>query len=313
MSSISKPSPQPSQKMKSRIKWWRIVIYLLLSVFFLIAAAFLYLSGFFTTPSLAIAVVPSKTVVLLEVVSLTPATSTPFQPLPTETPTPTATFTPTATATSTPLPTDTQQPTLTPSPLPPTAQPPANGFTGSAFVNGITGVNQSHSLSCESRSAVDWARFYGVSIAEDTFQSQLPQSDDPDSGFVGSPDGLEGSLPPNSYGVHADPVAALLRQYGLPATAVHGYSMDDLRKQIASGNPVITWVYGNTWYGSAPVSYTASNGHSTWVIPFEHTVIVTGYDSSYIYLLDGGMVYYRTISQFTSSWSSLGNMAVISQ
>ena len=311
MSSVSKPPLHNGQHMKSPIKWWRIVIYLLLSLLFLSAAAFLYLSGFFTKPSLAIAVVPAKTVVLLDVVSLTPATSTPFQPLPTETPTPTATLPPTATATSTPLPTDTQAPTLTP--LPPTIQSATDGFTGSAFINNITGVNQSHSLSCESRSAVDWARYYGVSIAEDTFQSQLPQSDDPDSGFVGSPDGLEGSLPPNSYGVHADPVAALLRQYGLSAAAVHGYSLDDLRRQIASGNPVITWVYGNTWYASAPVNYTASNGHSTWVIPFEHTVIVTGYDSSFIYILDGGMVYYRPISQFTSSWSSLGNMAVIFQ
>ena len=59
---------------------------------------------------------------------------------------------------------------------------------------------------------MDWAAYFGVAISEDHFQSLLPSSDDPDVGFVGNPDGAEGQLPPQSYGVHADPVAAVLRQ-----------------------------------------------------------------------------------------------------
>jgi uncharacterized protein YvpB len=160
---------------------------------------------------------------------------------------------------------------------------------------------------------VDWADYFGVPISENTFQSHLPQSDDPDAGFVGSPDGAEGGLPPDSYGVHADPVAALLREYGLSATAVHGYSYDSLRKQIAAGHPVIVWVYGNVWYGDSPVTYTPSDGHTTRVIRFEHTVIITGYDPNYVSILDGGMAYYRSVPQFLSSWAPLGNMAVILQ
>jgi uncharacterized protein YvpB len=160
---------------------------------------------------------------------------------------------------------------------------------------------------------VDWAGYFGVSISENTFQSKLPLSDDPDAGFVGSPDGVEGQLPPNSYGVHADPVADLLNDYGLDAKAVHGYSFDELRKQIAAGHPVIVWVYGNVWAGGSPVNYTATNGNTTRVVAFEHTVMVIGYDASYVIILDGGMYYARDIGTFKDSWSTLGNMAVISK
>jgi uncharacterized protein YvpB len=233
-------------------------------------------------------------------------TATPFQPLPTDTPTPTATatVTPTATRTRTPKPTST--------PIPVVQVPTSSEDSGDNFyIADIIGYNQSHSLSCESRSAVDWAGYFGISISEDSFLANLPSSDDPDAGFVGSPDGGEGQLPPNSYGVHANPVAAQLNEYGVKAKAVHGYSFSDLQDEIASGKPVIVWVYGNVWSGGVPVSYTAANGHTSQVIAFEHTVIVIGYDASYVYILDGGMVYARDIWIFKNSWTSLGNMAII--
>jgi uncharacterized protein YvpB len=160
---------------------------------------------------------------------------------------------------------------------------------------------------------VDWAAYFGVAISEDHFQSLLPSSDDPDVGFVGNPDGAEGQLPPQSYGVHADPVAAVLRQLGLNAAAVHGYSYAALQQQIAAGHLVIVWVYGNVWYGVPSVSYTASDRHSTNVVSFEHTVIVTGYDENNVTVLDDGLFYTRSIPQFLSSWSTLKNMGIILQ
>jgi len=81
-----------------------------------------------------------------------------------------------------------------------------------ASVSGLAGYPQRFSLSCESRSAVDWAGFWGVSIREKRFLNELPRSDNPDAGFVGDPDGEWGNLPPRSYGVHAEPVAALYEQ-----------------------------------------------------------------------------------------------------
>ncbi len=225
------------------------------------------------------------------------STPTPFQPMPTQTPLPP---TPTPTATFTPLP-----PTPTLEPTSPPWPPPG------ASIDGIVGFPQSYALSCESRSAVDWARYFGVEIGETEFLVGLPLSDDPEVGFVGYYNDFSGQVPPYSYGVHAGPVANLLRDYGLAAEAVKGMSLEDLRSEIASGRPVIVWIIYGVSNGYA-MDYTASSdGQTTVVAPNEHTVIVIGYDESSITVLDGAWIYQRSIDQFASSWEVLGNMAVI--
>lgn len=233
--------------------------------------------------------------------------ATPFQPQPTVTPTPTITSSPTATLTHTPTSTPTSLPTSTA--LPPTA-PPDDELPSTAYIDGFIGYAQTYTLTCESRSAVDWARYFGVSIAELDFQAALPVSDNPEVGFVGYLDGAHGQIPPASYGVHAPPVAALLREYGLTASAVKGYSLEKLKKQIARGNPVIVWVVGNVWYG-VPVEYTADDGSIVTVAHFEHTAIVIGYDEYGLTFVDNDLLYWRTTQAFLDSWAVLGNMAII--
>ena len=183
-----------------------------------------------------------------------------------------------------------------------------------AYITGVIGYAQSYGLSCESRSAVDWAAYWGVTISEWEFLSRLPVTDNPDTGFVGDYNGYWGFIPPAAYGVHAKPVANLLRQYGLKASARQGLSWDELRAEIAVGRPVIVWIIGQMWSG-APIAYTASDGRKTTVAKFEHTMIFTGYDSTYVYAIDAytgsGMIFY--ISTFIDSWSVLGNMAVTGQ
>lgn len=230
---------------------------------------------------------------------------TPFQPLPTDTPTPTTTFTPTLTATFTPSPTFTPLPTNTPM----ATATSSDGLPVEYYISGVVGHAQSYSLSCEARSASDWASFYGISASESSIQSALPSSDDPEVGFVGFPNGTEGQLPPNSYGVHAKPIAAILREYGAAATAKKGMTFYEIRQQVASGNPVIAWVIGNVWNGS-PVSYTSESGNTTTVARYEHTVIVIGYDAYGVTVVDGNMVYWRSKTDFLNSFSVLGNMAV---
>lgn len=293
------------QTPKFRFVLWLLILGVLGDMFL-----FLALSGFVRLPGYANFSHNTSTPIQLAAIQLTLTTPTPFQPLPTHTPTltPTATVTPTPTPTRTPRPTAT--PTQTDTPVP---EATSDGLPDSYTISGIYGYDQSHRLSCESRSAVDWARFFGVDIDEDTFLYALPTSDDPDSGFVGSPDGMEGQLPPNSYGVHAPPVAALLQQYGLNAAPVSGYSYEELRRQIASDHPVILWVFGDVWWGGTSVQYTATNGHTSTVIAYEHTVILVGYDADNVIILDGATTYYRSLAQFESSWATLGNMAVIMQ
>ena len=233
------------------------------------------------------------------------ATPTPFQPstfTPMPTYTPTVSLTPTLTFTFTPGPTlpPTNTPPPTHTPLPPAA----------ASIPNIYGGRPSYSLDCESRSAVDWAAYFGVNIDEIGFFNGLPSSDNPNKGFVGNVHGSWGQIPPYDYGIYAKPVAQLLRAYGLEADAVYGLTWQGLQAEIAAGEPAIVWVVGRVARGT-PVSYIPSDGQQTTVVRFQHTVIVTGYDQNNVTVLDGDWVYQRSVKDFLDSWSVLGNMAVI--
>lgn len=195
-------------------------------------------------------------------------------------------------------------PSPTPTPEPPPWPPE------SAQLEGISGVNQSLPLSCESSSAVDWAAWYGAEIAELDFQYNLPFTDDPETGYVGNPRGVQGT-PPGNYGVHAPPVAALLRAYGVRAEAQRGYSLGELRGQIASGNPVIVWVIGAVQENGKAVTYYPASGEERIVAFGEHTVMAVGYSPNTIDILDGGKHYDVSLERFLNSWSVLQNQAVI--
>jgi LysM repeat protein/uncharacterized protein YvpB len=190
----------------------------------------------------------------------------------------------------------------------------ANPIPASAYISGVTGHAQTYTLSCEARSAADWAAFWGVDFSEADFLQGLPRSDNPDRGFVGKPNDPWGFTPPRSYGVYARPVAARLKEYGLKAEAHRGLVWDDLRSEIAAGRPVIVWIIGQMWSGT-PLTYTPSDGKKTIVARFEHTMILIGYDSTQVHVVDAYSGWNQTYSlnTFLASWSVLGNMAVFGQ
>jgi uncharacterized protein YvpB len=219
---------------------------------------------------------------------------TPFQPLPI---TPTPSPTPLPTNTPTPLPTATSEPTST------------RSDPEEVFIAGIWGYAQTFNLSCESRSASDLARYYGIYFTELEFLYALPTSDNPDTGFVGDVHGYLGQLPPLGYGVHARPVAALMQSFGLNATAHKGLSLATVKTEVAAGRPVMVWAIKDLGT-STPVEYIASDGDITIVARFEHTVIVIGYGPNYITVLDNERVYSVSTEQFLDSWGVLGNMGI---
>ncbi len=230
------------------------------------------------------------TIMQTETILISP-TNTPFLPSP---------LTPTASPTSLPSPTPTPTPTFTP-----TAVLPVK-----SSIKGIKGHSQSMPLSCESRSAVDWAAYFGKSINEYKFFNGLPVHDNPNKGFVGNVYGSWGQIPPAPYGVHAKPIAQRLREYGLNAQAVRGMTYKELKTEIAAGHPVIVWIVGHVGLGT-PIPYTASGGAKTIVARFEHTVIVIGYTEHKVTVLDGSRVYTRYKKEFMKSWDVLENQAVI--
>ncbi|MBI9047954.1 MAG: C39 family peptidase [Anaerolineaceae bacterium] len=217
---------------------------------------------------------------------------------PTHTLVPTETLTQTITMTTTPAETATPISTATPE------------IPDEYYITDIAGYRQFFSLSCESRCAVDWAAYFDVTIYEFNFQHELPLSDNPDFGFVGTVNGPWGQIPPYAYGVHAEPVAALLRDYGLKAVAYKKYSIEQLRQQIAAGHPVIVWVIGNV-EGGIPHIYTDSQGNEVQVGAYEHVVIVTGYGKDSIRYLNNSRFYDVPVDVFDNSWSVLDRMVVV--
>lgn len=183
-----------------------------------------------------------------------------------------------------------------------------------AYIKGVVGHKQSYSLSCESRSAVDWAAYWGKKISEKKFLSKLPRSDNPDLGFVGNPNDPWGNIPPASYGVHAEPVAELLNKYGFETEAHKQFTWQELQVEIAAGRPVIVWVIGQMWYGK-PEKLKLKSGKLVTVAKNEHTMIVIGYDTIMVYVVDAysGKMQAYTRSMFLKSWSVLGNMAITGQ
>lgn len=190
----------------------------------------------------------------------------------------------------------------------------AGSIPASASISGVTGHPQTYTLSCEARSAADWAAYWGVDFSEDEFLEGIPSSNNPDQGFVGDVNGAWGNVPPHSYGMYARPVAARLRQYGLQAEAQRGLEWDDLRAEIAAGRPVIVWVIGQMWNGTA-VTFTASNGKKVLVARYEHTMILIGYTASQVRVVDAysGNTQTYALNTFLTSWAVLGNMAVFGQ
>lgn len=184
------------------------------------------------------------------------------------------------------------------------------GLPVSHYVYGVLGHKQYFKLGCEAAATHDWAWFFGVSINEFEFQNKLPLSDNPEVGFVGSVNSKWGQAPPYAYGVHAAPVARLLQEYGMPATAVKGYTLTQLKQQIAADRPVIVWVIGNV-VGGIPWEYTAKDGSKVIVAAYEHVVIVTGYNETHIRYLNNEKYFEAPTEVFLNSWKVLGNMALI--
>jgi uncharacterized protein YvpB len=224
---------------------------------------------------------------------------------------PTLMLTFTSTNTASPIPTN--SPTPAPTPLvqitaAATSTPIV--FPESFYITKITGHRQVYALGCEAADAVDWAGYFGTTIYEYDFQISLPHSDNPDYGFVGDVNSIWGQIPPYAYGVYSGPVADLLVSYGLPAQSVKDYTLDQVKQKLSESKPIIVWVIGNMEW-SRTTDYTDSKGRITKVAPFEHVVILTGYDADSIRYMTNGRFYDTPTDVFLNSWGVLGNMAVI--
>jgi uncharacterized protein YvpB len=187
----------------------------------------------------------------------------------------------------------------------------ADELPPSAFIEGVVGHPQEHNLSCESRSAIDLAAFWGVPLTEDDFFRRLPKSDNPHRGFLGDVDMPAGSMPPYGYGVYAGPIAANLRSFELDARSHRYWTLHDLQTEIAAGRPVIIW---STYDMKLPgvQEWTSSDGETSLIVQWQHTFVAVGYDESGVYLVDAYDAGTKQFSYeaFDAAWAQLERLAV---
>lgn len=166
---------------------------------------------------------------------------------------------------------------------------------------------QSHNLSCESSAASMAAQYHDVGLSEADVVAALPLNPNPNLGFRGDVDGPTGGL--EDYGVYASPLLEVLNSQGLRARPVEG-GLDGIKAAIARGNPVIAWVT----YDCRPSTPTTTtiNGEAVTLVPWQHVVVVTGYNQEGVWAndpWDAKADFYST-TDFLRALGYFGDMAI---
>ncbi len=133
----------------------------------------------------------------------------------------------------------------------------------------------------------------------------------PHQGFVGDIYSRENE----GYGVYNEPIHQLFKEYvGGNALNLTGASFNDLYYYINKNSPV--WVIINTRFKPLPeqefdyLNTTRGNVKMTYR---EHSVLITGYDSQYIYYNDPmypGITQKQPKNDFIKAWEQMGKQAI---
>lgn len=168
---------------------------------------------------------------------------------------------------------------------------------------------QQRSLSCESSAAVMAANHFGVSVSEQDILSALPRHENPHQGFRGDVDGPYGGI--DDYGVYAEPIRQVLAGLGLQVEHLSG-GTDAIREQIRRGQLVIAWITYNMQV-QFPQQVALSDGQVVTLVPYEHTVLVVGYNRNGLWINDpySGIQTFYPEGDFARSFAYLGNMALV--
>lgn len=179
---------------------------------------------------------------------------------------------------------------------------------GAARISDFPSVTQWYSLDCEYAAAAAVTLYWGDVVSQRVFVREVPDSPNPHLGFRGNIDG-EGGL--SNYGVYAEPLVPVLERHGFNATVFYG-GVSRLKSNVAAGNPVVTWITVGK-YIDRTVYRKSYNGDSFKLVPGEHTVVVYGYDSGGVRLMDvgDGAYYYTEWDSFLRRWSYFDQMALV--
>lgn len=167
---------------------------------------------------------------------------------------------------------------------------------------------QQHNLSCEYSAARMVTAYWGKAVSESQFIRNIPVNANPHLGFRGNIDGSGGWI--NDYGIYAEPIANYLSTQGFNTRVFYG-DVNALKQEISQGHPVMVWVTIALLYAT-PRQVTI-NGASVALVPGEHSVVITGYDTSGVYVNGPaeGVRTWFSWSDFLRTWSYFDQMALV--
>ncbi|MBU0707140.1 Ig-like domain-containing protein [Patescibacteria group bacterium] len=178
---------------------------------------------------------------------------------------------------------------------------------------------QDRSLSCEAAALKMALSYQGVVVSEDEIMNHVGYDHtlhengtwgDPYLAYVGDINGRQNTT---GYGVYWDPIARAAGQWR-PSEAFTGWTITQLTREIALGNPVVTWgIYGSGYEDS----WTTPEGKYIYAWKGEHARTVIGFvgsvdNPSKIIINDpfAGQLYW-TRERFESDWGVFGNAGVV--
>jgi uncharacterized protein YvpB len=183
---------------------------------------------------------------------------------------------------------------------------------------------QAHALSCEAAALQMALATVGIQTTEDDLLQQLARDPtprtvqpdgsvtwgDPDTGFVGTWDGVFGT---DGYGVYQNPIADLARAQGaLGTTAEFGANPKELYQAVKDGYPVVVWMpYEGVVRGRG--SWTSPSGAEVDYVVTEHAVVLAGVNDQAVIFADPytASLQQMDYAQFEAALAELNNRAVI--
>ena len=163
-------------------------------------------------------------------------------------------------------------------------------------------------MSCEYAAAASVTLYWGNLVSQRDFVQEVPAHPNPHKGFRGNIHGAHGGT--DDYGVYARPLVPVLEKRGYQARAVFADARW-LKAEINEGYPIVVWITSGR---DVPRQgfYEYYQGERFKLVPYEHSVVIYGYDSDDVYSMDvaDGCFYHTDWDSFLTRWSYFDNMAL---
>ena len=192
----------------------------------------------------------------------------------------------------------------------PTQAKPTEAHGSGVIIGGVPSVKQWYGLSCEYAAAAAVTLFWGDElVGQDHFISEIPQHPNPHRGFRGNIYGVVGGI--EDYGVYAEPLVPVLESHGYQAEAFYS-GVARLKAEVDQGHPIVVWLTGGK-NQQRPIYRESYKGETFKLVPYEHTVVVYGYDNEGVYVMDvgDGGKYYTDWDNFLRRWNYFDQMALL--